>query len=297
MYGSYDENRLEELMLVAAFHDIGKLDTTKRHSKNGHLVSYGHAEKSQQYFDAIADFVCPGGVRKNVVSFLIKNHMKIKFKDNMNPNKLHNMKAEAQDLGSDVWQMLNEFNVCDDMLSFFSRHGMEHYEVDDASDEVDVFERHEEAIGRFQDYVDTLVDRIDSRSATGNKDLWLIRGVPGSGKTAVAEKMTSSRGEMIAADDFFIENGTYNFDPSKLGRAHAWCKHRTEEEMKDGKATICIHNTFTQPWEMVEYYALAAKHGYMVFSIVVENRHGGESEHGVPQNAINKMKNRFQTRL
>jgi primosomal protein N' len=294
----YSGSRLKEMELVAAFHDVGKLDTTERHNSDGRLVSYRHAERSGRWFDAVAPFVCEEGVRSQVVSFLIKNHMKIKFKHNMNENKLQAMKDEAQSLGQGVWQMLNEFNLCDDMLSFFDRHGMEHFEVEEPSDDVEVFERHEEAISRFQSYVDQLTDRVRSQEPNANKDLWLVRGVPGSGKTTITNKLASSRGEAVAADQFFVdENGTYNFDKSKLGDAHKWCKRRTELYMEQGVSSVFVHNTFTQPWEMVDYYALASKHGYQVFSIIAENRHMGESEHGVPSRAVHNMINRFKISL
>jgi len=34
-----------------------------------------------------------------------------------------------------------------------------------------------------------------------------------------------------------------------------------------------------------------------VFSIIVENRHGGVNEHGVPEDKLKMMKNRFEVRL
>lgn len=36
--------------------------------------------------------------------------------------------------------------------------------------------------------------------------------------------------------------------------------------------TIVVSNTFTQEWEMIPYFEMANKYGYMVFSIIVENR-------------------------
>jgi hypothetical protein len=48
---------------------------------------------------------------------------------------------------------------------------------------------------------------------------------------------------------------------------------------------------------MKPYYKLAEKYGYVVFSLVVENRHGGINEHGVPDETLKKMENRFQLKL
>jgi hypothetical protein len=95
----------------------------------------------------------------------------------------------------------------------------------------------------------------------------------------------------------------YNFDPAKLKDAHAWCRREVETRMKDNQQNpqfypeIVVSNTFTQEWEMKEYYKLAEEYGYFVFSLIVENRHGGVNEHGVPPEKLEQMKNRFQIKL
>lgn len=60
---------------------------------------------------------------------------------------------------------------------------------------------------------------------------------------------------------------------------------------------IAVANTFTQEWEFQPYFELAEKYGYKTFSIVVENRHGGVNQHGVPQDKLEQMKNRFSIKL
>jgi hypothetical protein len=60
---------------------------------------------------------------------------------------------------------------------------------------------------------------------------------------------------------------------------------------------IVVSNTFTQEWEMKSYFNLAEIHGYTVYSLVVENRHGGVNEHGVPADKLEQMKNRFEIKL
>ena len=48
---------------------------------------------------------------------------------------------------------------------------------------------------------------------------------------------------------------------------------------------------------MDDYYKLAEQHGYTVFSVIVENRHNGKNVHGVPQDKLEIMKERFQVKL
>jgi hypothetical protein len=48
---------------------------------------------------------------------------------------------------------------------------------------------------------------------------------------------------------------------------------------------------------MKPYIEMAKEWGYTVFSIIVENRHGGVNEHGVPEDKLEIMKNRFEVRL
>jgi hypothetical protein len=48
---------------------------------------------------------------------------------------------------------------------------------------------------------------------------------------------------------------------------------------------------------MQPYYDLAEKYGYRVYSLIVENRHGGVNEHGVPEEKLEQMKQRFEIKL
>jgi hypothetical protein len=60
---------------------------------------------------------------------------------------------------------------------------------------------------------------------------------------------------------------------------------------------IVVSNTFTTEWEMDPYYKLAEQYGYRVYSLVVENRHEGVNEHGVPADKLEQMKQRFEIKL
>lgn len=126
------------------------------------------------------------------------------------------------------------------------------------------------------------------------KSLYLLRGLPGSGKSTLAKSLGA---EHFEADMFFVKGGEYKFDAALLRDAHKWCKDSVEECMALGHGSIVVSNTFTQEWEMKAYYDLAEAHGYTVFSLIVENRHGGVNEHGVPEDKLEQMKNRFEVNL
>lgn len=133
-------------------------------------------------------------------------------------------------------------------------------------------------------------------------DLILLRGVPGSGKTTVAEVILQSPSnrspEVLSADDFFYNtDGEYNFDPEKLREAHNYCQFRCSERMRQELSRIVVANTFTQEWEMKIYFDMAERYKYRVHTLIVENRHDGENVHGVPEDKLLQMKNRFEIKL
>jgi predicted kinase len=126
------------------------------------------------------------------------------------------------------------------------------------------------------------------------KELFLLRGLPGAGKTTLAKSLG---GLHIEADNFFLKEDVYEYDPAKLRDAHAWCQSFVSDWIAEGREKIVVANTFTQEWEMQPYLTLAEKYGYRVYSLVVENRHGGENIHNVPTEKIEQMRSRFNFKL
>lgn len=103
---------------------------------------------------------------------------------------------------------------------------------------------------------------------------------------------------MFSADQYFEHaQGNYNFDATYLPSAHESCRSRTEQAMQKGVSKICVANTFTQEWEMKEYFELAKKYDYRTFSIIVENRANTKNIHEVPEAILQKQKSRFNIKL
>jgi hypothetical protein len=48
---------------------------------------------------------------------------------------------------------------------------------------------------------------------------------------------------------------------------------------------------------MEPYVEMAKEYGFKVFTLIVENRHGGVNQHEVPEDKIELMKNRFEVKL
>ncbi len=133
-------------------------------------------------------------------------------------------------------------------------------------------------------------------------ELILLRGLPGSGKSTLAKIIlqlpSNAEPEVLSADDFFEnQDGIYNFDATKIKEAHNYCQFRCSERMRQQKARIVVANTFTQEWEMEEYYKMAERYNYRVHTVIVENRHGNKNVHGVPEDKLQQMKDRFQIKL
>lgn len=131
------------------------------------------------------------------------------------------------------------------------------------------------------------------------KTLLVLRGLPGSGKTTMAKFLAKTcNGVCYAADDYFMDKqGNYNFDVNKLSAAHEWCKDKIATAMYNGIKLVIVHNTTTTEKELKPYLEMAQTHGYMVHSVIVENRQNTTNVHNVSEDILTKMNNRFNIKL
>jgi predicted kinase len=127
------------------------------------------------------------------------------------------------------------------------------------------------------------------------KKLILVRGLPGSGKSSLAEALGIRA--ICCADDYMMRDGVYSWDYRILDNAHRWCERKCRRFMKKRVEVIAVTNTLAPERELQPYIDLARQFGYKLFSIVVENRHGNINIHSVPDESLEKMKNRFNIKL
>ena len=122
-------------------------------------------------------------------------------------------------------------------------------------------------------------------------NLILIRGIPGSGKSTMArELMKVIDAKHYEADMYYLDaDGNYNFIPSQIKYAHEWCQCNASLALSLG-FNVIVSNTFTTKKEMKPY--LIMDHANIA---IFEAKGDYETIHNVPEETINKMKNRWET--
>ena len=123
--------------------------------------------------------------------------------------------------------------------------------------------------------------------------LYLIRGLPGSGKSTYAKKMLTENPNSVhlEADMFHMKRGKYAWHGSLVSSAHQWCFENTGIFLNNGYDVV-VSNTFTQLKEMQRYLDLAKELDCEVRVIRLNANYG--SVHNVPPDVIVKMRDRFE---
>jgi tRNA uridine 5-carbamoylmethylation protein Kti12 len=128
----------------------------------------------------------------------------------------------------------------------------------------------------------------------------IMRGIPGSGKSTLARflKGSDSSGVIHSTDDYFMVDGEYRFDPSKLGENHKKNFEAFCNDIEAGNPLVIVDNTNTQKWEYAAYLNMAEMHGYQVGICSMPHPSVevavARNTHGVPEVAIRRMLDRWE---
>lgn len=149
------------------------------------------------------------------------------------------------------------------------------------------------------------------------KTLFIMRGLPGSGKSSIAESLVGGgwhstvkdfrflvgrEGVICTTDAYFYDDwspdGSYLFDPTKIALNHQLNQAAVQFAMDQGVPAIVVDNTNVQKWETDAYVQLAHQNGYKI--VVVEVPHSDlqtcadRNGHNVPSEVITNMDRRWE---
>jgi predicted kinase len=151
------------------------------------------------------------------------------------------------------------------------------------------------------------------------KTLIIMRGLPGSGKSSIAQSLIGGDCQLAEANGFryivgpqglicttdayfyseWSEEGNYEFDFTKIKEHHDTNQKAVQHAMDTNTPCIIVDNTHVQQWEADIYARLAEENGYKI--VVVEVPHVSvdlcdqRNSHGVPVEVLENMEANWET--
>jgi predicted kinase len=136
---------------------------------------------------------------------------------------------------------------------------------------------------------------------TVNRTVYIMRGIPGSGKSTVAERLVESYGYcgpgpapvIHSTDDLCMVDGEYQFDIELAPARHEQNLQNFLGSLEKGVEAVIVDNTNVKTEQYAPYVEAAEAAGYAV--VFVELAHPSlevsveRNTHGVPVEAINQM--------
>lgn len=134
-----------------------------------------------------------------------------------------------------------------------------------------------------------------------NKKLFILRGLPGSGKSDIAKKLVGN-GIIHSTDRYLIKNGKYEFDRDNIAKYHYYNLMSSIRSMKRGISPIIIDNTNVTASSCINYVEQGKTYGYEIVVIEPDSPWAFDVEelvkrnsHDVPRDTIIDMIQKYET--
>jgi len=152
-----------------------------------------------------------------------------------------------------------------------------------------------------------------------SKKVFIIRGIPGAGKSTYVSNLAKSQGYeqlcVVSADDYFMVNvrktnprtgkpyhvREYVYNPSKIAFAHSECMRGFMNLLMTGAEAIAVDNTNIHRWEYQNYEMAAhlAKYEVEVVEVMPSSVQelmvcAARNVHRVPPEIVGKMAMEFE---
>lgn len=130
------------------------------------------------------------------------------------------------------------------------------------------------------------------------RQIYLLRGLPGSGKSHWVQTKLNNP-VVCSADDYFIVDGVYCHDASLLDEAHTESLKKFIKALINEESPIVVDNTNICVWEMAPYVQLAKTFWGRDFELILVNFIPDlqlcleRQTHGVPERIMLTMYSNF----
>lgn len=130
------------------------------------------------------------------------------------------------------------------------------------------------------------------------KNVVIVRGVAGSGKSTFADLLAKGQGgKIVEADKYAYKGNEYVWKAEELPTYHKLAMAEFENHLKNGEDLVIVSNVSAKWKDFKFYYNKAVEYGYQVTSLVVENRNNTKSIHNVPDETIQRMRENFHVQV
>lgn len=127
------------------------------------------------------------------------------------------------------------------------------------------------------------------------KTFYIVRGCSGSGKTTFAKTLSESLPNTYWCETdklLYNDDGVYDWNRDRLCWAHHETARMLEAAFEFGYENIILSDTSAKAKFFKGYLEQAQIHGYRIVSLIVENRHGNTSLHGVDDKTLELQRQR-----